>query len=283
MAFFLYATVWPWLLPLGAGIRLRMAAVNASVMAALLAMSKSRAPMAAVIRDWAPGALILLAYNEMGWLATPRKDYAFENRWVQLDRRLLEDGGWKDAIESLGFWLPGFLEFCYLMVYPMIPIAMGVVYARGRQAHMEKLTLPMLTACLGTYALFPFFPSDTPRRVFAGEMFPAYETAFRRLNWWLCESQGIHTSVFPSGHVSCAIACAFGLRRAVPEARGTFIAFFILAAGIFVATIYGRYHYAVDSIAGAAAAILVLALTGLLPASDSQPPSRGSGESSRSR
>ena len=34
-----------------------------------------------------------------------------------------------------------------------------------------------------------------------------------------------------------------------------------LAAGIFLATIYGRYHYAIDSLAGAAVAATILLLT----------------------
>jgi len=261
LLFFAYATGWAFVLPLRGGMRWRFVLVNLGVALVLVLLARSGSRVAAVVRDWAPGALILLAYNEMGWLATPQTSFAFENYWVQWDRWWLGELGAKAAIEATGAWLPGFLEFCYLMVYPMIPLAMGAVYRYGRPAEMEKLTLPLLTACLCTYALFPFFPSDTPRRVFAGELFPAYDTLFRKINWWLCEGGGIHTSVFPSGHVSSAIACAVGVRRAVPGARRTFVAFAVIAAGIFVATIYGRYHYAVDSVAGVVVAAVVLFAT----------------------
>jgi membrane-associated phospholipid phosphatase len=260
--FFTYATVWSWVLPLPSAIRVRMVFVNITIVAAAFFARKIRQhPVLGIVRDWAPAALILLAYKEMGWLAVPQTSFAFENYWVEWDRYLLRDLHLKSIIESLGAVGPGFLEFCYLMVYPMIPLALGAVYWHGRREHIERLTLPLFASCLITYGLFPFFPSDTPRRVFPGDLFPAYDTVFRQINWWLCEGQGIHTSVFPSGHVSSAIACAFGLRRAVPQARRTFLAFAILAAGIFFATIYGRYHYAVDSAAGAAIACAVLLAT----------------------
>jgi membrane-associated phospholipid phosphatase len=257
--FFTYATVWSWVLPIAGALRWRMVLVNAAVVA--LAFSWRRLPTlpaVAVVRDWAPSALILLAYKEMGWLAVPQVSYAFENYWVQWDRWLLADMGLKRAVEVAGPLGSGFLEFCYLMVYPMIPLALGAVYWHGRPERMERLTFPLFLACLCTYGLFPFFPSDTPRRVFPGDLFPAFDTIFRQINWWLCEGQGIHTSVFPSGHVSSAIACAVGLHRAVPEARRTSWIFAVIAAGIFLATIYGRYHYAVDSVAGAAIAAIVL-------------------------
>lgn len=260
--FFAYATVWVWLVPVGTPIRLRMMAVNAMVITALfLAHRLPQRPAMKVWRDWAPAGLILLAYKEMGWLAVPQTSFDFENYWVQWDRHLLTDWGLKAAIEAAGPLVPGFLEFCYLMVYAVIPAALGAVYWHGETRHIERLTLPLLAACLCTYALFPFFPSDTPRRVFPDDLVPQYQTLFRKINLWLCEGAGIHTSVFPSGHVSSGIACAWGIRRAVPSARRTFWLFSVLAVGIFVATIYGRYHYAVDSVAGAVVAAVVLWVT----------------------
>ena len=78
---------------------------------------------------------------------------------------------------------------------------------------------------------------------------------FRRLNWRLLAAGGIHTSVFPSGHVSSAFGAAFGLLYALPGRRAFGLATAAVACGIAVSTVYGRYHYAVDAVAGLAASL----------------------------
>ena len=64
---------------------------------------------------------------------------------------------------------------------------------------------------------------------------------------------GIHASVFPSAHVSSALSAAWGLLATLPARRlwmGWAMA--IYGCSVAVATVYGRYHYAVDAVAGAA-------------------------------
>jgi membrane-associated phospholipid phosphatase len=111
------------------------------------------------------------------------------------------------------------------------------------------------------YAQFPFWPSEPPRTVFPREDFPAYSTIFRRFNWQLLAGYGIHTSVFPSAHVAGAFAAAFGMRRALPE--HAWVGRFLLAMAVLIATatVYGRYHYLADAVAGLLMAWLAVAVT----------------------
>lgn len=252
-AYFLYAAVVAWVLPVPLSTRIGVTAVNAALIGFLpwyARLEQERPwPPRTAWRNLMPCALILLAYKEMGWFAQPHHDFPLERAWVEWDRLVLDAWGVKAAIESvpgLGAWL----EFAYLMVYATLPLAVGLVYLEGGVARMERLLFPLVLACLSTYALFPYFPSEPPRTVFPGELFPSYQGAFRRLNWWIVEGGGIHTSVFPSGHVAAAFASAFGFRRAVPGARKTSAVLCLMAASIFVATVYGRYHYLVDALAG---------------------------------
>jgi membrane-associated phospholipid phosphatase len=104
--------------------------------------------------------------------------------------------------------------------------------------------------------------------MFPGEDVPAYLTLFRRFNWWTLAGAGIHTGVFPSAHVAGAFAAAFGMRRAAPALRWAHALLFTMAALIALATVYGRYHYLADAIAGLLMAILSLVLSKLL---DSRP------------
>jgi membrane-associated phospholipid phosphatase len=66
---------------------------------------------------------------------------------------------------------------------------------------------------------------------------------------------GIHTSVFPSAHVSGAYAGAFGMIILLPERKWIGRWLTVLATLIATATVYGRYHYAVDAVAGLVVAI----------------------------
>jgi membrane-associated phospholipid phosphatase len=62
--------------------------------------------------------------------------------------------------------------------------------------------------------------------------------------------------------VAVALSSAFGLWRALPEKRLLSYILVSLSAMVYIATIYSRYHYAVDGLAGAAIAALAWAASG---------------------
>jgi membrane-associated phospholipid phosphatase len=106
----------------------------------------------------------------------------------------------------------------------------------------------VLLALFWCYLLFPLFPSTPPRSFFHDLPGPAARPLFRKTNFWILEQYGIQSSVFPSGHVAAVTATALTLRSYLPRAG---LAFLTAAASIAAATVYGRYHYAADALAGA--------------------------------
>ena len=66
----------------------------------------------------------------------------------------------------------------------------------------------------------------------------------------MCGRTSIGFNTFPSGHVAGSLAVALAVSEAVPAAT---IPMLVGAALISVSTVIGRYHYAVDGIAGVAA------------------------------
>jgi membrane-associated phospholipid phosphatase len=131
---------------------------------------------------------------------------------------------------------------------------------RRRQRAAGFLSVFVL-AVVGAYALFPYFPSEPPRTVFPGEDLPTFLTPFRSFNLWLLGGWGIHTSVFPSAHVSGAFSAALAMRRLLPEKPWAWRLLLVLAVLIALATVYGRYHYLVDALAGVAVALVAFAAT----------------------
>jgi membrane-associated phospholipid phosphatase len=227
------------------------AAVGAAIL--LLARSKS------IVRDIAPLGFVLAAYREMDWFTPALRDHRFEKLWVAWDRRLLDDLHVRAAIESTGVVMPSFFELCYLLVYGVAPVAILLLLFNHGRARMGDFWLAYLAGTLGAYALFPFFPSDPPRVVFPAEDLPNVITALRHLNLWIVGGYGIHSSVFPSAHVSSVLSAAWGLRAAIPKRPWIWRWFALYGVAVAIATLYGRYHYAVDAVAGAAISLLGIA------------------------
>jgi membrane-associated phospholipid phosphatase len=215
-------------------------------------------PSFAIARDWLPLAYTLVAYREMDLFSNPVRDRHLELAWIAWDRVILSGWGLRAAIESLGALLPAYLEFCYLLVYGTGAFAIAALYLLKHRDRVDHFLLYYALGTLLSYAMFPFFPSDPPRVVFPGADLPAVTSAFRGFNLFLVGNYGIHSSVFPSAHVSSAFGAAWGLLRMMPERRRAGIAMLVYATSVSIATVYGRYHYAADAIAGIAVGSLTL-------------------------
>jgi membrane-associated phospholipid phosphatase len=201
-------------------------------------------------RDWTPLVLTLTAYREMDWFTPKQYDHHFENAWIVWDRLLLSDWGLRGIIESTGPWLPGYFELCYALVYAVGPFTIAMVYAFDRRDVVDRVLVLYLLGTLMAYALFPYFPSGPPRTVFPEADLPRVMTPFREFNLWLLSGYGIHSSVFPSAHVSSAFAAAWALLLFLPERKRVGWVTLIYAVSVAIATVYGRYHYAADVVAG---------------------------------
>lgn len=256
IAYFLYTSVLAVVLPLNSPVPAVTLGLNALALFGLVflayADSFRRGEFLGIVRDWYTPPLLLLAYREMGWFAQPHTSTALEDAWVVWDRVLLNEWGLKAAIEVLGPVIPSVLELSYTMVYAMAPIGLVVLYVVRRRSVVEPFLFNFTLAVLAVYALFPYFPSEPPWTVFPGEDYPSYDTVFRWFNAGMLKGQGIHTSVFPSAHVSGSMSVALALIRLLPGKKlAGRIALFV-AVCIALATVYGRYHYSADALAGLA-------------------------------
>jgi membrane-associated phospholipid phosphatase len=229
-----------------------VALLLAVALVAVLAYAESRASREffSIARDWAPLALTLVAYREMDWFTPLAWDHHLEFRWIEWDRSLLDTWGMQPAIESMGALLPSYLEFCYLLVYAVGPFTVAVLYLERRRDRVNQVLFLYLLGTLLAYALFPYFPSQPPRTLFAGSDLPNVTTALRRFNLWIVNGYGIHSSVFPSAHVSSAFSAGWALLLYLPDRKRYGVGMLIYAMSVAVGAVYGRYHYGVDVLAG---------------------------------
>lgn len=254
LAFLAYAALLAQLMPVAPAVRDRIAFVNLALGIAYVALIRQDFArprlLWSVMRDWLPMAVVILAYREMGWFAVGGSTHAFESRLVAWDRMVLPAA--HAAIESLGPLVPAVLELAYALVYAMAPFAVAALYLTGQREAVDRFLFVFVTGVLLCYAQFPFWPSEPPRVVFRGEDLPLYMTPIRHFNLWMLSGAGIHTSVFPSAHVAGAFASAIGLKQAGRGHRWMYRLLFAMAGLIAVATVYGRYHYLADAVAGLA-------------------------------
>ena len=259
LIFFLYvAIVSIWFHPLstqrGLPVWIFLTVAFLICILALVEMRRSSS-LFSYVRDWVPLALTLTAYREMDWFTPRQHDFHLENAWVVWDRSLLDGCGIRRIIESTGVLLPGYFELCYLLVYAVGPFTIAMVYALDKRELVDRVLVVYLAGTLTAYALFPYFPSAPPRTVFPVADLPRVMTPLREFNLWLLGGYGIHSSVFPSAHVSSAFAAAWALLLFVREKKWLGWGMLGYALSVAIATVYGRYHYAVDAAAGIAISV----------------------------
>ena len=154
--------------------------------------------------------------------------------------------------------LAAYLQLAYVMVYPLVPAALVVLYTTGLRS---KVDLYWLVVLLTTYVCFglTLFVRALPPRILPGyETFQLPPTRIGDLNRSILDHASIQAITCPSGHVASSVATALVLLRLEPWVG----AFFLwIALSIAASTIVGGYHYAADVLLAVAIAVLIFAAT----------------------
>ena len=212
------------------------------------------------LRDLLPFALTFAAFQEMELFRPSHFQHHFENIWIHWDDVVLRQWHGRSLIESLGAAIPWFLEACYLCVYGVGLFGVAVLYLLRRRDQVDRFLALYVSGTLLAYAFFPYFPSQPPRLLFPNVDPPQFLTAMRTLNLWILQEGTIHSSVFPSAHVSSAFSAAWGMFFVLPRRKMFGGAMVTYAVCVSVATVYGRYHYVADALAGFGISLVVACL-----------------------
>jgi membrane-associated phospholipid phosphatase len=211
-----------------------------------------------VPRALAPALILLLAYRASGVFFTGPMSGA-ERALLRLDRWVFARAGSSRLRDRAPRLALEALELAYLMVYPLIPIGAGVLLAGGFAHEIDRFWNLVLVASLPCYATLPFLQTRPPRVIETAAGLEPRPLAVRRLNLTVLSIGSIQVNTIPSGHAASALAVALGVLTFMP---GAGLAFLVAALAIALASVIGRYHYALDSIAGLALALVVWWLLG---------------------
>jgi len=259
LAYFIYLPCLGLIRQLGISVLLLSAAIPAVLWVLLQVQSRSAWRPVEIARDWWPLGLILVGYWAMGWFATPPRA-ALQIELVRIDRLLLYNAHLQALIEATGAFVPAILETVYLLLYAIPPACLGILYACGARSQVPRFLLLLFAGTFATYALLPYVPVIAPRLAFPGADLPHYDGLSGRFTIWLLDRFDISTSVLPSGHVAVALSSALGMFAALPRRPIFGWCALGLAVLVYLATIYCRYHYAID---GFMSVVIVCAVCGI--------------------
>ena len=135
-----------------------------------------------------------------------------------------------------------------------MPAAFLVIYMNGSTGDVNPFWTAVLAAGFACYVSLPWVVSRPPRCL---EDAASPVSAMRSINVRLLDRFSHGWNTFPSGHVAIAIAAALSTMSVAPRAGSAFL---LVAIGILVGAVSGRYHYAVDAVAGAVVGIAAFAM-----------------------
>jgi membrane-associated phospholipid phosphatase len=120
-------------------------------------------------------------------------------------------------------------------------------YLTGQKAKFHELVYLVSVTLTASYLFFALFPVDSPFYVFPplGEPFEGH--FFYDLVHFVAGQGGARGGAFPSSHVSVATVVLLVLWS---RERRLAFALLPIVVGLILATVYGRFHYALDVVAG---------------------------------
>ncbi len=147
------------------------------------------------------------------------------------------------------------MHLLYYAYYPAIylpPLALAIM---ARYAAIRDMTFRLTVTYLGCYVVYIAFPVDGPH--FLMEPTPGAHTegffyGLVEMAQQIGDSRGCS---FPSSHVAGATTIAILAWRWLP--RWAAVILTVEAIGVLTSTTYTQHHYAIDSVAGLAWALLV--------------------------
>lgn len=245
-----YLVALAWLVPRFSQARPAATAALAVSLVLWWAWAPGSGPVAAALTWVVIPSLALLGTYRVSGTFFVRPSPALERWLLAGDDWLLGRTGLLGAYGAAPLVVSECFELLYLLVYVVVPAGATVLLIGEASEALGAYWTTLFLAEVTCYAALPWLQSRPPRTL---EPEPVTATAgpLRGLNLWFLRHGSIQVNTLPSAHAAGAIAAALSVHSAMPAAG---VVFLLVGAGITLATVLGRYHYAVDSMLGLAVA-----------------------------
>jgi membrane-associated phospholipid phosphatase len=144
--------------------------------------------------------------------------------------------------------LNDYLMFSYSFYYLLLLILGLGLYFKNKIKELDKLTFTSAVAFYISFLGFILFPVEGPRYALMDlHNFKLGGAFFTPLAQGLIKVAGIHGGAMPSSHVAVALVVLIYARR---HYRLLYYILSLPILSLFVSTVYGRFHYVSDVVAG---------------------------------
>jgi membrane-associated phospholipid phosphatase len=237
---------WPELLLIHCGL--------SCAIIALAAFRERGRQITRVLSHWYPLLLPGFFFEEIGALVHAIFPGWFDHLLIAADYALFgaHPTVWIEQFSS--YWLTEYMHLVYTLYLPLIPAFGAWLWLGGRRAEFTAFVTAMCVTYYLDFLIFILFPIEGPHHTLAHlQQVELAGGPFTTLINLIEKHGRVHGGAFPSNHIAGSMVVLFAALR---FARRLGYALAPLALSICVATVYGRYHYAIDVFAGAVMAWL---------------------------
>jgi membrane-associated phospholipid phosphatase len=199
-------------------------------------------------RHWYPLALYIFFFEELRGLVHAIFSGWFDHWLILFDYNF---AGVHPAAWMATFGTPAlndFMQFCYMTYFLYLVILPAILYMQGKRAAFWTVMVSTAIAHYSVYVLAVLFPVESPYFALASlNLPPLTGGAFTTTVEFVERFGRVHGAAFPSAHVAGSMVALLAARRYKPWLCWICLPFFL---SMCVATVYGRYHYVADVLAG---------------------------------
>jgi membrane-associated phospholipid phosphatase len=264
--FMAYAAIMVCLLTLAArhdSVALLLIFGHMAAVSLLVVLARNSSPIAQFVRHWYVLAYVPFCYKQVPYLVSALHLHTADLTLAHWDLAMwkVDPVFWLSSIPNR--FLVEFLQAIYTMFIPGTLVLGIILWARRPRQEFRYGTFMIAATFLISYLGYILMPARGPRFMdYAAQHAPLQGLwTFQFFQSVLDTLEGVQYDCFPSGHVAVVlVGCYLARRISAP----VFYAFSAFAACITFSTVYLRYHYVIDVIAGMVLAVAVIAAAPLI-------------------
>jgi membrane-associated phospholipid phosphatase len=239
------------------GLRL---ALNLGLMALLLFEVKFPNLTSWHFRNWYPLPYVAYCYKEMAAFI-PAIRHTDADQWLaSLDFRFwgVHPTVWMERLYAP--YLTEYLQIVYTLFVPAVLFVAYLLWKKGLYKEFQYYAFLIALGFLASYVGYILVPARGPRFLLSHLQHMPLQGMwlFHGMQGTLDRLESAHYDCFPSGHTELTILAWWSSRMV---SKRWFWVYFAYTPSIIFATVYLRYHYSVDLLAGSVLALVLLLAT----------------------